>query len=109
MQKIDFGYTMLHELIGSKWVFEILTSIDQGQQRYSEILNNVPYLSATELRRKLKLLQAKSIIKRHETPSAVSYSLSDFGDDVVHILYHIVDLSDRYALITPQKRENEVQ
>ena len=43
---------------------EILGSIELGNRNYSEILRSIPYLSHTELNRKLKILIEKDVIKR---------------------------------------------
>lgn len=97
MKNIRLGYEMLQDLIGSKWVPEILSEIEQGSNRYSDILHNIPFLSSTELRRKLRILQERNIIIRVEIDHHVTYSLAPFGEDLVHIFQHIEEISEKYV------------
>lgn len=97
MKNIRLGYEILQDLIGSKWVPEILSEIKQGSNRYSDILNNIPFMSSTELRRKLRMLQDRNIIIRIEIEHNVTYSLAPFGEDLVHIFQHIEEISEKYV------------
>ena len=53
MTIIDKGYEIIQGLVGSRWVPEILYAIDSGYIRYSEIENNIPNISHSEMQRKL--------------------------------------------------------
>ena len=50
------GFQVVQNLIKLKWVPEILESIANGNDRYSDILQSVPKISHTELQRKLNIL-----------------------------------------------------
>lgn len=92
--KIVNGFELVHDLIKLKWIPEILKSISHGNQRYSEILNSIPYMSHTELNRKLAILVDKEVVVKdnHEN----RYSLEEFGNDLVHIFCHLEDLEEKY-------------
>lgn len=91
--KIFNGFEIVHDLIKLRWVPEILKSISLGNSRYSEILSSIPYLSHTELNRKLAILIEKKVIEKNEDGS---YSLLEFGKDLVHIFQHLEDLEEKY-------------
>ncbi|MCK9444314.1 MAG: winged helix-turn-helix transcriptional regulator [Tissierellaceae bacterium] len=94
--KIFNGFEIVQDLIKLRWVPEILKSIDQGHERYSDILNSIPYMSHTELNRKLAILTDKRVINRVVEDSNISYTLLNFGEDLVHIFNHLENLEERY-------------
>ncbi len=59
--KVFNGFEIVQDLIKLRWVPEILKSIDLGNQRYSEIQRSIPYISHTELNRKLAILTEKKL------------------------------------------------
>ncbi|MGI5852450.1 MAG: helix-turn-helix transcriptional regulator [Clostridiales bacterium] len=91
------GLNIVENLIKLRWVPEILESIELGNRNYSEILRSIPYLSHTELNRKLKILIEKGVIKRAEEGNNTYYMLLDFGRDLVHIFRHLEDLEEKYC------------
>ncbi|HHZ13658.1 MAG TPA: helix-turn-helix transcriptional regulator [Clostridiales bacterium] len=91
------GLSIVENLIKLRWVPEILGSIELGNRNYSEILRSIPYLSHTELNRKLKILIEKDVIKRVEEGNNTYYTLLDFGRDLVHIFRHLEDLEEKYC------------
>ncbi|WP_353095371.1 winged helix-turn-helix transcriptional regulator [Tissierella praeacuta] len=94
--KIYNGFEIVQDLIKLRWVPEILKSIQLGNQRYSDILNSIPYMSHTELNRKLSILVEKKVIDKRIEDNNTCYSLLNFGKDLVHIFYHLEDLEDKY-------------
>jgi len=96
MSYISSGFEILHELIKLKWVPEILKSISLGNESYTKILNSIPYLSHTELNRKLKILINKKVIIKHEDDIGTFYRLNGFGKDLVHIFNHLEELEEKY-------------
>ncbi len=98
--KIFNGFQIVQDLIKLRWVPEILKSIHLGNQRYSDILKSIPYLSHTELNRKLNILIDKKVIEKTINGNNTYYSLLNFGDDLVHIFYHLEDLEDKYFQIS---------
>ncbi|NLX62292.1 MAG: helix-turn-helix transcriptional regulator [Tissierellia bacterium] len=98
MSKFTSGFEIIHEFIGLKWVPEILESIGNGNKRYTDILNSIPYLSHTELQRKLKILQEKNAISKKDTNTGPEYQLEAFGKDLLHIFVHFSELSEKYLM-----------
>lgn len=94
--KIINGFEIVHNLIKLRWIPEIVKSIYLGNIRYSEIQRSIPYLSHTELTRKLNALMAKGVIKKAKGDIGDYYSLESFGRDLVHIFYHLEDLEEKY-------------
>ena len=97
MTIIDKGYEIIQGLVGSRWVPEILYAIDSGYIRYSEIENNIPNISHTEMQRKLKMLVEKNVLEKTENCNQTEYHLTLFGGDLVHIFHHFEDLSIKYS------------
>ena len=94
--KISSGFQIVQDLIKLRWVPEILKSIHLGNQRYSEILKSIPYISHTELNRKLSTLVEKNVLDKTVDDNNTCYSLLNFGKDLVHIFHHLEDLEDKY-------------
>lgn len=94
--KIKNGFEIVHDLIKLRWIPEILNSINAGNKRYSEIENSIPYISHTELNRKLNILVEREVIDKKEENNNVSYSLLKFGEDLVHIFGHLEELEEKY-------------
>ncbi|OZV11236.1 HxlR family transcriptional regulator, partial [Tissierella sp. P1] len=70
--------------------------IHLGNQRYSDILRSIPYMSHTELNRKLSILIERNVIDKVVDEENTYYSLLSFGKDLVHIFYHLEDLEEKY-------------
>lgn len=98
-KKIINGFQIVQDLIKLRWVPEILKSIHLGNQHYSDILRSIPYMSHTELNRKLSILIEKNVIDKTVDENTIYYSLLEFGKDLVHIFYHLEDLEDKYFKI----------
>lgn len=94
--KIINGFQIVQDLIKLRWIPEILKSIHLGNRRYSEILKSIPYISHTELNRKLNILIEKKVIEKESNGDNTNYSLLSFGEDLVHIFEHLEDLEDKY-------------
>lgn len=94
--KISNGFEIVHDLIKLRWIPEILKSIHLGNGRYKDILNSIPYMSHTELNRKLTILLDRKVIEKITDGNDNYYSLQSFGKDLVHIFYHLEDLEDKY-------------
>lgn len=94
--KITNGFEIVQDLIKLRWIPEILKSISLGNKRYKDILNSIPYMSHTELNRKLAILLDRNVIEKIVDGSDSYYSLQNFGKDLVHIFYHLEDLEEKY-------------
>lgn len=96
-KQINSGFELLQDLLKLRWVPEILKSIDQGNSKYTEILRSIDPMSHTELNRKLKILVAKGVVGKNQMAGQFQYELLDFGQDLVHIFYHLEDLEEKYS------------
>lgn len=94
--KVANGFELLQDLIKLRWVPEILKSIYLGNTRYTDILNSIPNMSHTELNRKLATLIDREVIFKEIDESNTEYGMLEFGDDLVHIFYHLEDLEAKY-------------
>lgn len=94
--KISNGFQMVQDLIKLRWVPEILAAIEIGNNRYSELLENIEYISHTELNRKLSILVEREVIDKTTNGRNTYYTLLPFGKDLVHIFHHLEDLEERY-------------
>ena len=93
---ISGGFQIVEDLIKLRWVPEILESINSGNHRYSEIKRSVDGISHTELNRKLLILARKGTILKEENLDRTSYSLLEFGKELVHIFSHLEELQEKY-------------
>jgi len=94
--KVSNGFQIVQDLIKLRWVPEILKSMYSGNQRYTDILDSIPYMSHTELNRKLSILTERNVIDKTVEGDNTYYSLLNFGKELVHIFYHLEDLEEKY-------------
>ena len=71
------------ELVGKRWTAAILYSLFHGLNRFTDLVNAIPGMSARMLSERLKELETEGIIRRNvipETPVRVEYALTEKGD-----------------------------
>lgn len=96
MSRANAGFELIHELVKHRWIPEILDSITQGKQNYTQILNDHEFLSKTELNRKLALLVDKKVVEKLSNENKTAYKLLAFGEDLDHIFKHFEDIGNKY-------------
>lgn len=97
----NYGFELVQDIIKLKWVPEILAALSEGCNGYNEILDSIPFLSNTELNRKLTILVDKNAVEKNVLPdNKTSYSLLPFGKDLDHIFKHLIDLEEKYLRVT---------
>lgn len=97
MSKASSGFELIHELVKHRWIPEIIDSIADGNENYSQILNDHEFfLSKTELNRKLGLLVERKVIEKHTLENKSYYKLLEFGKDLDHIFKHFEDIGSKY-------------
>lgn len=94
--KIFNGFEIVQDLIKLRWIPEILKSMEDGNRRYTDILDSIEYMSHTELNRKLALLLDKKVIRKVGEDDGDYYELEEFGEDLIHIFYHLEELEEKY-------------
>lgn len=99
-QSMDEGFQLIHDIFRLKWIPEIIESIAENNNRYTDIAESIDYISNTELNRKLAMLQEREVIKKVERDGKERYYLTGFGEDLNHIFIHFVDMSNKYILKT---------
>ncbi len=105
--KIYNGFQIVQDLIKLRWVPEIIKSIKLGNRKYNDILRSIPYVSNTELNRKLTALIDKNVIEKAVKGSTTDYALLGFGEDLVHIFNHLECLEDKYFDISQSKEKKD--
>lgn len=95
------GFDIVQDIIKLKWVPEILAVMSKEKDacNYSKILEQVEYLSNTELNRKLAILLERKAIEKVEFDGRLYYSLLPFGKDLHHIFQHFMDIEKKYAIL----------
>lgn len=96
-QKRRLGFERVQEVMKHRWVPEILTCIGSGEGRYSEILEKYPFLSKTELNRKLALLKNCHAIEKSDDHMHLPYTLLDFGEDLLKLIESIEAVGSKYV------------
>ncbi len=94
--KMNEGFQLIHDVFRMKWIPEIIDAIAMGYHRYTDIAENIEYISNTELNRKLALLQEREVITRKMVDDKEGYYLSSFGEDLNHIFSHFITMSEKY-------------
>jgi DNA-binding HxlR family transcriptional regulator len=88
----------LLDLVSKRWVSEVLFCIEEGNNRFKSIREELKYISDTILADRLKLLEKYGLIhKEHfeEVLVRVEYSLTDNGKELCHLLEVMCNFSDR--------------
>lgn len=94
--KLEQGLRLMESIIGGRWNPMILFAIENGSSRFSDIRNDIMYISDTELQRKLSaLIKSQLVIKitAEEDARKSEYQLTDFGGEITHTLHHIMNIS----------------
>ena len=73
----------LINLLSKRWLTEVMFSIEEGNNRFSTLKEDLKHISDNILADRLKLLEQHKLIIRNdnfrEVPSRVEYSLSETG------------------------------
>lgn len=76
---------MPFELLGKRWTGLIIRTLLNGQNRFSDIEEAIPNMSARMLTERFKELEKEGIIIRKvypETPVRIEYELTEKGRDL---------------------------
>src|SRR5258705_9844252 len=79
----------LLDLVSKRWFSDVLFCIQEGNNRFKLIKDDLKYISDTILSDRLKLLERYSLITRtdfDEIPPKVEYALTDKGDELSGLL-----------------------
>lgn len=87
----------LLDLVSKRWFSDVLFCIEEGNNRFKLIKDDLKYISDTILSDRLKLLEKYSLINRldfDEIPPKVEYSLTEKGEELVELLEKMCSFSD---------------
>jgi DNA-binding HxlR family transcriptional regulator len=87
----------LLDLVSKRWFSDVLFCIQEGNNRFKLIKDDLKYISDTILSDRLKLLERYNLINRmdfDEIPPKVEYSLTDKGDELIQLLELMCEFSE---------------
>jgi DNA-binding HxlR family transcriptional regulator len=87
----------LLDLVSKRWFSDVLFCIQEGNNRFKLIKDDLKYISDTILSDRLKLLEKYNLITRtdfDEIPPKVEYALTDKGDELAELLEKMCEFSD---------------
>lgn len=88
----------LLDLVSKRWITEVLFCIEEGNNRFKAIREELRYISDTILANRLKLLEKYGLITREhfdEVPLRVEYSLTANGKELCRLLEVMCTFSDQ--------------
>jgi DNA-binding HxlR family transcriptional regulator len=88
------------ELVGQRWVPQVIYVLQPGPARYSAIHDAIPGISDAMLSDRLKELEAAAIITRHvepATPVRITYTLTERGEELAGVLGELQVWAERWA------------
>jgi DNA-binding HxlR family transcriptional regulator len=92
------------ELVGRKWTGAILSSMQMGRTRFTEIAAMVPGLSDRLLSERLKELESEGIVQRivtPETPVKIEYRLTPKGEALEGVTTAISKWAEEWVELAP--------
>jgi DNA-binding HxlR family transcriptional regulator len=93
-------YREASEIIGKRWVPQILRGLLSGVTRYTDLKAGVAPISDALLSDRLKELEIQGIVVREVTPSTpvrISYGLTDKGRDLAGVIDELAAWAERWA------------
>jgi len=95
------------ELIGQRWVPQVIYALQGGPMRYSNLKMAIPPISDALLSDRLKDLEAEGILTRTVEPSSpirVTYALTSRGDELAAVLGELQVWAERWANVSAGHR-----
>lgn len=86
----------VHAKLNGKWIVLILTHLNFGTHRFSELLSAIPDISQRMLTQSVRLLERDGFVSRKVTasvPPRVDYSITEFGRTYLEELESILQWS----------------
>jgi DNA-binding HxlR family transcriptional regulator len=91
----------LLNLLSKRWMTDVLFSIEEGNNRFSSIRDDLKYISDNILADRIKLLEQHKLIRKktsHETPPRVEYTLTKTGEELSNLLEGLCNFAERMEL-----------
>ena len=102
-QPICEHYRRAAEIIGRRWVPELIRVLLDGPTRYGAIRTAIPGISDHLLSERLKSLEADGLVVRTvlpDTPVRVVYALTDKGADLAAAIEALASWAERWTTAT---------
>ena len=91
------------QLVGQRWVPQIVWVLLGGGRRYSAIRDAIPEISDTLLSERLRELEEAGVVTRTVTPSTpvlIEYSLSERGRELATVMDGLSTWAERWAAVS---------
>lgn len=101
------GVAKALDIVGERWTLLLVRELIPGGMRYSDLRSGLPGITTNLLAKRLKFLEAQSIIRKRRLapPSgAVVYELTDIGRELEPVVLALGRFGQRY-LDAPKKSE----
>lgn len=88
------------ELLGKRWTGLIIRTLLSGRNRFSDIQESIPNMSARMLTERFKELEKEGIILRKvypETPVRIEYELTEKGRDLQSVMDEIQKWAEKWT------------
>ncbi|OOM74182.1 HTH-type transcriptional regulator YodB [Clostridium puniceum] len=88
------------ELLGKRWTGLIIRTLLNGQNRFSDIEESIPNMSARMLTERFKELEKEGILLRKvypETPVRIEYELTEKGRALQSVMDEIQKWAEEWA------------
>jgi DNA-binding HxlR family transcriptional regulator len=88
----------LLEVIANKWVCLVLTALDEGPRRHSDLRREIAGVSQKMLTQTLRELERDGLVTREVTasvPVRVDYELTELGRDLLGVMRHLKSWAER--------------
>lgn len=86
-------------LLSKRWITGVLFSIEEGNNRFSSLKEDLRYISDNILADRLKLLEQHKLINRNghtpEVPSRVEYTLTSTGHSLSELLDEMCQFAEK--------------
>lgn len=86
-------------IMGNKWTALIILELANGPCRFTTIESKLSGISPRTLAQRLDFLKEKDIISKqsfNEVPPRVVYTLTEKGNDLIHILKSMAEWGNKY-------------
>lgn len=90
------------QLVGQRWVPQIVWVLLAGGRRYSAIRDAIPEISDTLLSERLRELEEAGVVRRTVTPSTpvlIEYSLTERGHELAIVMDGLSTWAERWAAV----------
>lgn len=88
-------------LLSKRWITEVLFSIEDGNNRFSSIKEDLKHISDHILADRLRLLESNGFINKNvfgEVPPRAEYNLTEKGEELSSLLGGLCDFAETTVL-----------